>query len=85
MEKERDWLYNQFYGFLWVVKLYPGSPILPYQGSTLLEHRELCLSHFLGKVQHTVGAPGTLTEMLIWICPLCKIREARINSIALYY
>ena len=48
-----------------MIKLYPGSPILPYQDSTLLEHGELWLPFFLGNGQHTVGVAGTLPEVLI--------------------
>lgn len=39
--------------------------MLPYQDYILLENGELCLPLFLGKAQHPVGAPDTLTDVLI--------------------
>lgn len=39
----------QVWGDLWAVKLYPGSPILPYQDSTLLEHGGSAFPFFGGK------------------------------------
>lgn len=66
-------------------KVHPGTSVLPDRDYTFLENGEFCLSLFLGKAQHPVGAPDMLTEALIWICLLCEIREARMNSVALDY